>query len=306
MKITSRLVCLIFAVLFASPALALNATWNVATDIPVTAASYAASGTVNFTLNFAPPTGTNLTVVNNTGQGFISGTFSNLTQGQAISLNYNGTNYLFVANYYGGTGNDLVLQWANVRPMAWGLATSGELGNGSIVNSNVPVPVTLSGVLLGKIITAVASGERNSVALCSDGTLAAWGANYFGQLGNNSTTESSVPVAVVQNGALAGKTVVAISAGLAHCLALCSDGTLVAWGYNTAGQLGNNSTTTSLTPVAVVQNGVLSGKTIVSVSAGGVQSLALCSDGTLAAWGNNYFGQLGNNTITQRRSFRLG
>jgi len=109
--------------LLGAPAFALNATWNAASDVPVTAASYTASGTVNFTLNFAPPMGTNLTVVNNTGLGFISGTFSNLAQGQSVLLSYGGVGYSFVANYYGGNGY-------------------GQLGNNSTGQNGVPVAVS--------------------------------------------------------------------------------------------------------------------------------------------------------------------
>ena len=58
----------------------------------------------------------------------------------------------------------------------------------------------------------------------------AWGYNYYGQLGNDSQTTSQVPVAVAGLGALRGKTVVAVAAGETHCLALCSDGSVVAWG----------------------------------------------------------------------------
>ena len=251
-------------------------------------------------LNFAPPAGTNLTVVKNTGLGFINGTFSNLAQGQIVTLSYGGVNYPFVASYYGGTGNDLVLQWANVRPVAWGQNTYGQLGDNSVTNRLLPVNVLTTGALSGKTVIAVAAGNVHSLALCSDGTLAAWGYNGSGQLGNNGTTNSSVPVAVNKAGVLAGKTVVAMAVGGSHSLALCSDGTLAAWGYNTSGQLGNNSTANSIVPVAVNKaSGVsaLFGKTIVAVAAGGAHSLALCSDGTVAAWGYNTNGQLGNNTV---------
>lgn len=106
------------------------ATWNSASDVPVTAANYAATGnTVNLTLNFAPEVGTNLTVVNHTALPYIQGTFGNLAQGQKVTLNYGGIGYNFVANYYGGTGNDLILQWANTRVVAWGYNYSGRLGD---------------------------------------------------------------------------------------------------------------------------------------------------------------------------------
>ena len=276
--------------------------YSSAAVVPVTASSYTATGnTASFSLTFAPTAGTNLTVVNNTGLGFISGRFSNLAQGQIVSLGYNGALYRFVANYYGGTGNDLVLQWADVRLLAWGSNASGELGNNDTASSNVPVSVTTAGLLAGKILIAVAAGNTHTLALCSDGTLAAWGTNSEGELGNNSTTQSNVPVAVTTSGVLSGRTVVAISAGYHHCLALCSDGTVAAWGTNVVGELGNNSTTQSNVPVAVNTSGVLAGKTVVAVAAGADHSLVLCSDGTLAAWGRGFEGQLGNNGTAQSK-----
>ena len=278
---------------------ALNAIWNSAGDMPVTANGFTASGSATLTLNFAPPAGTNLTVVKNTGLGFISGSFSNLAQGQAVPLTFGTSTYHFVANYYGGTGNDLVLQWALTGLVAWGgLNDRGELGNGTMAYSLWPVAVTTSGALLGKTVVTVSAGGLHSLALCSDGSLVAWGYNGFGQLGDGTTTDSSVPIAVDASGALAGKTVVAVSANGFHSLALCSDGTLVAWGEYWEGALGNGTTTGSTVPVEVTTSGALLGKTVVKVSAGGSHSLALCSDGTLVAWGANAFGQLGNGTTT--------
>ncbi|MBN8459839.1 MAG: cadherin-like beta sandwich domain-containing protein [Verrucomicrobia bacterium] len=325
------------------------ANFTSATTIPVTAASYTATGnTVTLTLNFEPPTGTNLTVVRNTGLAFIQGTFGNLAQGQRLNLSYAGVSYPFVADYFGGTGNDLVLRWGNTRTFVWGRAfdtfpavpmaqpptgalvgksvfslvggaahclalcddgslaawgrnEGGQLGNGTYTGSAIPVSVVTTGALAGKRVVAIGAGFGFNLALCSDGTLAAWGSNYSGQLGNGSYTTSNVPVAVSTSGALAGKKVVAISAGDSHCLALCSDGTLVGWGSNGSGQLGNNSTTDSTTPVAVLRTGVLSGKAVNSITAGRAHSLVLCSDGTLAAWGFNWYGQLGNNSDTNSK-----
>jgi hypothetical protein len=106
--VAATLAAFCFAARLAS-ASTVNAIYNSATDVPVTASGYWAAGnTVNFTLNFAPVTGTELMVVNNTWLPFIQGTFDNLTNGQAVAMSYGGTRYNFVANYYGGTGNDLV------------------------------------------------------------------------------------------------------------------------------------------------------------------------------------------------------
>ncbi len=276
-------------------------TFGDASDVAVTVQindPVLIEGSAAFTLNFSPLPGTELVVVKNTGLGFITGRYSNLAQGQEVILDFGGINYTFVAHYYGGTGNDLVLVWKNSRPISWGWNSAGQLGNGSFVNSSVPLAVVNSGVLAGKTIVAFASGYRHTLALCSDGTVAAWGDNEYGQLGNSSTTDSSVPVAVTTSGALAGKTVVAISAGYYHSLALCSDGTVTTWGRNDYGQLGNNSIPASFVPVTLANLGVLAGKTVVAIAAGSLHNLALCSDRTVASWGRNDYGQLGNNSTT--------
>ncbi|MCX6878707.1 MAG: cadherin-like beta sandwich domain-containing protein [Verrucomicrobia bacterium] len=309
--ISSKLFLALFVTLpvflHSARAAVVNATYSSAGDVPVTAAAYSATGnTVVFTLNYAPAIGANLWVVKNTGPGFIQGSFDNLAQGQIVGLTYQGIPYRYVANYYGGTGNDLVLQWANTRPVSWGDNSYGQLGNNTFTQSSIPVAVSTAGVLAGKTVVAVAAGYYHSLALCSDGTVAAWGYNNWGQLGNASTTQSSNhPLAVNTAGVLSGKPVVAVAAGGYHSLALCSDGTVAAWGFNSNGQLGNNSTTNSLVPVAVNTAGVLSGKTVVAIAAGGSfassHSLALCSDGTLTSWGDNNYGQLGNNSNVQSK-----
>ena len=135
------------------------------------------------------------------------------------------------------------------------------------------------------------------MALCTDGVLVAWGANNAGQLGNGGTSSSGRGTVVVnRGGVLAGKTIQSVAAGDSHSLALCSDGTVAAWGNNEGGRLGNNSTTTSRAPVVVDRTGVLAGKTVTAIAAGAVHNVALCTDGTLAAWGGNASGQLGNAT----------
>ena len=274
-----------------------SVAFNSAADVPMTAAGYTAAGNALYVaLNFAPAPGTNLTVVNNTGMGFIAGAFDNLAQGQAVMLTFSGATFTFVADYFGGTGNDLVLHWANSRPVAWGFGTTGQLGSGSSANSSVPVAVNVSGVLANKTLTAAAAGQNHTVALCADGTLAAWGVNSSGQLGNGTFANSNVPVAVSKTGALLNKTVIAIASGHSHCLALCSDGTVAAWGANASGQLGNGSTSAGGAPVAVNTAGALLNKVVIAIAAGQSHSLALCSDGTVAAWGANASGQLGNNT----------
>src|SRR5690606_6683838 len=108
---------------------------------------------------------------------------------------------------HGGTGNDLVLRWANIRVVGWGDNSSGQLGFTKAFDNFSPAQLPATGTLAGRAIISMAVGGSHSLALCSDGTVAAWGANDRGQLGNNTQTGGSVPVAVDREGALAGKRV---------------------------------------------------------------------------------------------------
>ena len=192
------------------------------------------------------------------------------------------------------------------RIYAWGRNTSGELGIGTtLARSNVPIAVKTTGTPMdGKVVKQVEGGGRyegsHSIALASDGTVYTWGFNQYGQLGNNTTTNSRSPIAVQVAGTpLAGKTIVQIAAGADHSLALDSDGALYAWGSNAYGQLGNGTTTNSSVPVAVKIAGTpLAGKTIVQIAAGANHNMVLTFDGAVYTWGWNYHGQLGNNTKT--------
>jgi alpha-tubulin suppressor-like RCC1 family protein len=182
---------------------------------------------------------------------------------------------------------------------SWGHNSTGQLGNGTNGDSPVPVAVDMTGVLNGKTVTQIAAGEYYSLALTSDGKLYSWGYNYNGQLGNGTSgtnTGSSVPVAVDMTDALDGETVTQIAVGYSHSLALTKDGQVYSWGNNGSGQLGNGTTDSSPVPVAVDMTGVLDGKTVTQIAAGGFCSLALTSDGKLYSWGSNGYGQLGNGT----------
>jgi hypothetical protein len=88
------------------------ATYVTGTEAAAKSNSFDVQGkTLKITLEFAPQPGTQLMVLRNTGPGIIRGRFDNLAQGQTIALTCAGLVYHFVANYYGGNGNDLVLLW---------------------------------------------------------------------------------------------------------------------------------------------------------------------------------------------------
>jgi len=187
-------------------------------------------------------------------------------------------------------GSHTVVLLADGTVKAWGDNSSGQLGNGTTVSSSTPISV--SG--LGGPAIAVAAGTSHSVALMADGTVKTWGYNNYGQLGNNTTTSSTTPVTVTG----LGGTVIAVAAGGNHTAALLADGTLKAWGYNNYGQLGNGTNSSSATPVAVSSLGGL----VTAIAAGGSHTMALLADGTLKCWGYNNAGQLGNGTTTSSSS----
>ena len=250
---------------------------------------------VSFSLARHLDPGTTLMVVNNSGTAPITGTFSNLTQGQPVDLTFGSVTYPYVAHYYGGNGNDLVLLWRHTRALSWGWNNLGQLGNTTSTNKGIPGDVFASGPLAGKTIVSLSGGTQHSVALCVDGTIATWGDNREGQLGNGDpiTTSSTVPTTVDQGFLPDGIHPVAISAGGSHTLSLFSDGKVYAWGDNQFGQLGSNDPPSDH-PLPIPAAGALSGRRVIGISAGEFHSLAVCDDGFVAAWGLGISGQLGN------------
>jgi alpha-tubulin suppressor-like RCC1 family protein len=179
---------------------------------------------------------------------------------------------------------------SNGTVMAWGENEFGQLGTGGTAGSEVPVAVKgLSGV------RAIAAGGNHSLALLTNGTVMAWGEGEEGLLGNGGTKGSAVPVAVK---GLTG--VSSIAAGTTFNLAVLSKGgTVEAWGSNVSGQLGNSSVEEGFSAVPVPVEG-LSG--VAAVATGAQHALAVLTGGTVMAWGEDNFGQLGNGTIKPKEA----
>jgi alpha-tubulin suppressor-like RCC1 family protein len=161
----------------------------------------------------------------------------------------------------------------------WGLNAQGQLGIGNTAYQAAPVQVGTD-----TNWKSVAVGQFHTVAIRTDGTLWAWGLNNYGQLGVASAgTFQTTPVQIGT-----ATTWRSVSAGYYHTLALRTDGTLWAWGFNYDGEVGIGTTDTQLEPAQVG-----TATNWQSLAAGAYHSLAVRTDGTLWAWGYNYYGQLG-------------
>ena len=168
----------------------------------------------------------------------------------------------------------------------WGGNYFGQLGDGTRTQRTTPVQVSgLSGIV------AIASGYSHNLALKNDGTVWGWGDNYYGQMG---LVSSCIAIEIPEQ--LSGLSEIkAIACGYAHSIALRNDGTVWALGDNAYGQLGDETTTQSLTPVQVSG---LSG--ITTIACGESNSLAIKNDGTVWTWGDNSNGQQGDGTTTNK------
>jgi len=167
----------------------------------------------------------------------------------------------------------------------WGDNIWGQLGDGTFTTRIAPVAVSN----LNSVVSIAVGRQHSCAILGSQGTVRCWGRNDGGQLGNGTSSQSiNQPVFVT------GLTnVVALTAGDLHTCAVRVDGTVWCWGDNLEGQLGNGGLTNfSLVPVQVED---LIGA--VTVEAGANHTCALLSDSSLKCWGENGFGELGNNSF---------
>lgn len=172
----------------------------------------------------------------------------------------------------------------------WGNNSFGQLGEGKTgaakPDSDVPVKVLLPARVT---VTAVQAGCDHVLALTSTGRVLAWGYNAEGQLGDGSATNRDIPVYVHLP---AGTKVTAVAAGCYYSLALTSTGRVLAWGYNSSGDLGDGSHVGRETPVQVKLR-----VKVQAISAGSYFGLAL-ANGHLYAWGDNTYGELGIGSTT--------
>lgn len=188
-----------------------------------------------------------------------------------------------ITNIATGSGSHGLALQDNGNVWAWGSNDAGQLGDGSVISSNVPILLsTISDVKF------ISRAYYHSMAVKNDGSLWVWGSNSQGQLGDGTLEYHPVPTEVTSLPNL-----LQAAGGMGHTIALLEDGTVWAWGTNLYGELGNGTTTDSYTPVQVT------GLTdIVAIASGRDHGLALKNDGTVWSWGVNLWGELGNGNST--------
>lgn len=244
-----------------------------------------------------------------------------------------------VVSIWGGA-RETVVKKSDGSVWTWGANFGGKLGIGlSSTNlGNIHVPTEVHGpgdISFLNSVSAIMGGEIHNVALKADGTVWAWGANIFGEIGDGTTNEAHTPVQVSLL-----SSVTALGGRGYHTLAIDAGGSVWGWGWNSSGELGNGTNNSTLVPVKVIGlsnpaavsagykfsialmpdgtvfqwgHGRVIGNSytpvqtpglsnIIAISAGWDQALALRSDHTVWAWGLNSVGELGDGTTNNRPS----
>ncbi len=165
-------------------------------------------------------------------------------------------------------------------------------------------PHTISaaaGTMLKRRVPAVAAGKRHLVAMRrSDGLVRTWGGNLNGQLGDGTYTDQILPVTVVDTIGSPIASIKAVAAGGEHSTALRADGRILSWGRNDQGQLGDGGSSDRNAAAYVTDAAAAPAEDFIGMEGGALHTVALKSDGTVWAWGDNSGGQLGDGlTVSQ-------
>lgn len=165
---------------------------------------------------------------------------------------------------------------ATGAPWCWGDTSLTNI----IMGSGPNVPAQVSGA---PVLVTLTGGGMHACGLTAAGVAYCWGSNYWGQLGDPTTSGANAPRAVT-----GGLTFLALAAGGSHTCGIAADSTAWCWGYNGMGGLGDSSTSAAGAPVKVRSN-----LHFASLSAGPMHTCGVTASGALYCWGANGRGQLG-------------
>jgi alpha-tubulin suppressor-like RCC1 family protein len=195
-------------------------------------------------------------------------------------------------------GNSHTCAIADGEAYCWGVNYFGMLGNGTNTRSNVPVKVDVGGVLAGKKVTSVSTGQFSSCAI-ADGQAYCWGSKTSGSLGDGTDSNitgvysSNKPVKVDTRNLPPNSTVVSLSTmGGASCIVV-SNGKIYCWGMENY----NGITNIALLPTEIIFTGDLANKSASYVSVGAGTN-CLIAEGKAYCWGGSGWGQLGDGSYS--------
>ena len=177
---------------------------------------------------------------------------------------------------------------SNGKVKCWGANEAGRLGDGTLTNHSTPVEIPdLANVI------AISAGGAHTCALLDSSEVKCWGDNQYGQLGDGTKAYKLTPVSVPNL-----RDVNFLSAGRRHTCAVLKDGRALCWGANINGNIGIGSASLSVKSPAEVK-GLTTG--LPAISAGNDFTCALTDNGNIKCWGENIYGQIGDNTTTNRK-----
>ena len=250
----------------------------------------------------------NGTTENSTVPICISDIEGNAVNGKNITNVYDGIKY-------GYSDYMIIAKDIEGKIYTWGKNNSGQLGNGTTEDSNVPMCISdIEGnALKGKRIVDIYADGHTTIAKDANGKIYTWGGNYYGQLGNGSTEDSNVPMCIsdIEGNELNGKEIIDINMVESTIIAKDIDGKIYTWGYNLYGQLGDGTLDTSRAyPICIsdIDGNALNGKNITNIYMDYQNGWSRCTiiardiEGKIYTWGYGEFGQLGNGTTQYKCS----
>lgn len=185
-----------------------------------------------------------------------------------------------------GYHNNLVLTEGG-EVWSWGWGAHGQLGLGDTQDRELPTTIPQ---LSDLDVIALSCGDRHSFAVSRIGKVYGWGSNEFGQLGCGRKGDTLLSPRLIAG--LDGLVVTVISSGDRHSAAVTNTGSVYTWGCGSDGQCGHGTFNDAARPKLVES---LVGKSVIDVKCGHNFTMVLTSSRELFAWGNNTYGQLGNN-----------
>lgn len=175
----------------------------------------------------------------------------------------------------------------------WGQNGDGQLGTGDTEDTNIPTEIDLG---TNKYPIAVTAGFNSACVILNDSTGMCTGTNQDGQMGTGNTTNltSFTPMTLLP----ANANLAALSIGVRHTCGLLDNGSVYCWGWGTYGQLGDGTTQTKNSTAVQVQ--LPQGRTAIAIDSGMFHTCAILDDDNAMCWGGNEYGQIGDNTTTDR------